>query len=329
MLKRLHILIVTLLIIPGCGPAFAGDAGTVILTPVSDDQVTLSGLHVQLHDVFSVSGDLEESGAALPAMTLLTFRKPGERRTLGRYHLDRALKEHGYSGNVTVKGEFPLIVESKSAIIPRSKLQSRIDAYLLRETGRPDGEIEWDFITDPEIGFFQGTTYEIKFSHRGMIRPGRLALQCELTNGGYNASVVLPVQLRLMGRILVASRDIQRGEKITGENTITERQSLDLRHSKYALSNLQEVTGLVARANIREGEVLTNTMLDRMNLVQSGENVRLVLQYGSVRIESVGKAIGRGGITEQIRVREQSSGKVLTGTIIGENLIEIQALRNL
>lgn len=58
-------------------------------------------------------------------------------------------------------------------------------------------------------------------------------------------------------------------------------------------------------------------------LVRALQPVRMVVNTDGLRLEAVGEAMQDGKVGQQIRVRNPSSNKVVTGTVVGANEVEV------
>ncbi|MGH9738523.1 MAG: flagella basal body P-ring formation protein FlgA [Candidatus Acidiferrales bacterium] len=58
-------------------------------------------------------------------------------------------------------------------------------------------------------------------------------------------------------------------------------------------------------------------------LVKSGDPVELVVRVGGMRIQGTGIPLERGRRGDEVRVRAAPSGKVLVGTVVGEQIVQV------
>lgn len=103
---------------------------------------------------------------------------------------------------------------------------------------------------------------------------------------------------------------------------------MELRPVSYALGQppeaLGEVVGRSTRRLIRAGETLRPEMLDPLILVRAGQPVEILLQGRGMRITAEATPLDAGMSGQKIRVRNQVTGKILTATVVGPRLVEIQ-----
>lgn len=82
-----------------------------------------------------------------------------------------------------------------------------------------------------------------------------------------------------------------------------------------AYSSLGQVLGLEARVALYPGRAIMPVQLGPPALVDRNQIVELVFSQGGLRIIAEGRALGRGGVGERIRVMNSASRTVLFGTV--------------
>lgn len=129
--------------------------------------------------------------------------------------------------------------------------------------------------------------------------------------------------MRLVGYlILVCAAFPAIAETVVATRTIRPQEILsfeDLRVDgatvEGAYDKIEEVVGLEARVALYPGRAVMRGQLGLPALVDRNQIVELVFQRGGLRIVAEGRALGRGGAGERIRVMNSSSRTVLFGTI--------------
>ncbi|MGH9757976.1 MAG: flagellar basal body P-ring formation chaperone FlgA, partial [Candidatus Acidiferrales bacterium] len=103
---------------------------------------------------------------------------------------------------------------------------------------------------------------------------------------------------------------------------------MEMRPVSYGLGQAPEtpadVVGRSTRRLIHAGETLRAGMLDPLILVRSGQPVEILLQGRGMRITAEATPLDAGMSGQKIRVRNQVTGKILTATVVGPRLVEIQ-----
>jgi len=279
---------------------------------------------VTIGDVFNVKSASQNAENQINALPLLQFRNPEQSQKIYEFHVTRLLKEADFN-DAKILVEFPIEVEAECTNVPMEEVTRLIDNYF---TNHSTAEITWSFTRDPELAIFPGSGYELSFNHSGEILPGRVALRTELQNGKYSSRTSIMVNVRMQRRVLVATEKLTRGMTLSDKNTRLQKTELDIYQARYAISN-ENLADIEVVRNVEPGEPVLTNMVQRVEVVQSGDDVRLYIDMGKLRVESLGQAIESGGVSEKIKVRESRSGNVVVGTIIDNQTIKILPQENL
>ncbi|MCF7802872.1 MAG: flagellar basal body P-ring formation chaperone FlgA [Candidatus Marinimicrobia bacterium] len=285
---------------------------------------------VLLGEVFSVSPVSSPLADQVKKITLIELRNPGNDQQIYEYQVIKQLKTHSLENHVKIDANFPITIESDARALSGADMKPFIDRYLQsRKDPGQERSVRWAYIREPQITVFPEGDFTVHFTRQGPIRPGRFALSGSVINGGYQKAFSLLLDIKITQHVFIAASDIPRGEMITDTNTLREPRSLGLRESQYAITSIEPEIGLQARRNIRKGDVVVSTMVRKRQVISSGQTVQVVLRHGNITVQSYGRAVDSGALTEQIRVKERQSGKIVTGTVINPSTIQIQTMQNL
>ena len=136
---------------------------------------------------------------------------------------------------------------------------------------------------------------------------------------------IRPVNVRLTWtqRAVIASRNINRGDRITAGNVITRPVKIT-RPGMYA-SSPAEVAGFTANRNIKQGEPVLLRDITSSRVVKRGRNVKIVARLGGVRVTADGVLLEDGQPGDWVKVRRADDRRVtLRARIINENTVEVQ-----
>ncbi len=121
-----------------------------------------------------------------------------------------------------------------------------------------------------------------------------------------------------MADVVVATRTIRPQEVLTEAHLRLDPATITGAHDR-----LDEVLGLEARVMIYPGRPVMRGALGRPALVDRNQLVELEFSRGGLRIIAEGRALGRGGAGERIRVMNISSRNVLFGTITPDGKVSV------
>jgi flagella basal body P-ring formation protein FlgA len=147
-------------------------------------------------------------------------------------------------------------------------------------------------------------------------------VSCASGNGW---SLYVPVELAVYRPVLVASRPLGRGESLgPGDLNLV---SLDVTriHGEY-LTQVDAALGLELRRPLaQESPLLADDLLQPL-LIRRGEAVNVSAAGSAVAVSMPGIALTDGRRGEQIRVRNQSSSRVVQGRVVAPGRVEITLL---
>lgn len=142
--------------------------------------------------------------------------------------------------------------------------------------------------------------------------------QCE---SGKVWSVHVPAQVTIYREIAVAGRDIVRGEVISHAHIGTNLVNISSIRQAF-LPEAEAVIGKEAKRNISKGEPFRSALLDAPTAVKRGELVTLESLAGSIKVSSAGTAMTDGRVGQKIRVRNNSSERIISGVVISQGLVQ-------
>ncbi|MDR0649496.1 MAG: flagellar basal body P-ring formation chaperone FlgA [Synergistaceae bacterium] len=129
------------------------------------------------------------------------------------------------------------------------------------------------------------------------------------------------IKLRWYQPVVYSESSLQRGARLTPPA---------LRHrigtagmSRPLLWDADQLTGAVLRRGVRAGDAIAQSDVRDALVVRSGASVKLVASVGGLGVEVMGIALQRGGRGDVIKVRNLSTRKILTGTVIDAGRVSI------
>ena len=147
-------------------------------------------------------------------------------------------------------------------------------------------------------------------------------------NGKLTRVFSLSVEVQLTKPVLVARSTIENGSTIKATDVTTERRPLD----RQQLQNLaRDAIGRKVRRTIAEGSIISSLDLARPTpkrrdvVIKNRDFVDIVARRKSLVVRVSGAmALQSGARGESIRVRNPSSGKVLTARVVSPGIVELR-----
>lgn len=140
-------------------------------------------------------------------------------------------------------------------------------------------------------------------------------------SGSQAWSVHVPAQVAIYREIPTALRDIARGEQINQAHIGTSLVNVSTIRQAF-LPDEEAIVGKEAKRNISMGEPFKAALLDAPTAVRRGEMVTLESAAGSFRVSSSGTAMADGRIGQTIRVRNNSSERIISGVVMSQGLVQ-------
>lgn len=140
-------------------------------------------------------------------------------------------------------------------------------------------------------------------------------------NGTQPWAVHVPAQVTIYREIPVAIRDIARGEVISQGHMTTSLVNVSSIRQEF-LPEAGAIFGKEAKRNISKGEPFKTAMLDAPTVVKRGEMVMLESQAGSIKVSSAGTAMVDGRVGQKIRVRNNSSERIISGIVVSQGIVQ-------
>ena len=133
----------------------------------------------------------------------------------------------------------------------------------------------------------------------------------------------LNVRLTWLQRVVIASHNIKKGDRISPNDLITREMKIT-RPGVYA-SSPNEITGFTADRNIKQGEPIILSNLTSSNVVKKGRPVKIVARYGAASASADGILLEDGRPGDWVKVRRVDDKRItLRARIINENLVEVR-----
>ena len=136
-------------------------------------------------------------------------------------------------------------------------------------------------------------------------------------------TVYVPVRISDLRPVLVLARAAARGEALSASLlSVQERDVAQLPFGYF--EDVEAVTGHELRRPLAAGAVLTPNDAEPPRLVRRGEAVTVIGRSGGIEIRAGGTALGDGARGERVRVRNDSSRRVVEGTVTALGTVEIR-----
>ena len=136
--------------------------------------------------------------------------------------------------------------------------------------------------------------------------------------GGWTVRV--PLQLQLFRSVLVTSRPLLRGDGLGAADVRSEERDVTRLGYGY-IENLRQVSGRTLTRSLAAGSVLSPGALGGRRMVRAGDRVEMVARLDGIEVRATGVAMGSGDNGARLRVRNESSGKVVDAMVSAPGVV--------
>jgi flagellar basal body P-ring formation protein FlgA len=144
-----------------------------------------------------------------------------------------------------------------------------------------------------------------------------VAVQCP-QEGGWTVRV--PLQVQLFRNALVTSRPLLRGDGVSAADVHVEERDVTRLGYGY-IENLEQVAGRSLARAVASGSVLSPGMLGGRRMVRAGDHVEMLARLDGIEVRADGVALGSGDNGARLRVRNESSGKVVDAMVSAPGVV--------
>lgn len=135
-------------------------------------------------------------------------------------------------------------------------------------------------------------------------------------------SLYVPVSISVTGDVLVATKSLARGTVLAESDLRIERRDISRLTSGY-FDTTDAALNMVLRRAVGAGSVLLPNMMEAPRMVQRGQTVVLLARSENFSIRMAGEALSDGAYGDLVRVRNNSSRRVVEGRVIAGGVVSV------
>lgn len=205
-----------------------------------------------------------------------------------------------------------------------AKIEDHIHTYLTSRYSEPSlrlkADVKWvpsSIKNDPSVEIVS-----VKYTGRNKIprgyEPFQVTIKDSLTGSRTDR---MQVFVAVEQYLPVASRRIQRGDSIDGENAHLAWFDVT-RGNQNWITSLESVEGQVAESIINAGNPFTLSNIGSMPVVFAGDTINLLYSPGGLQVQLTCVARQDGAVGERIRLYSQETGKIYLGEVINNSTVK-------
>lgn len=140
-------------------------------------------------------------------------------------------------------------------------------------------------------------------------------------NGRLYRTVSFTARIKVYDSVVVASHDLRIEIPVTAEDFHIAEVAIDGRN-EY-VKDVSEVVGLVPHRYIRGGSPVTKGYFQQPVVVNAGQRVNIIFNQNGIKVSAKGIIMTRARVGALVKVRNETSGKILTARVIDANTVEV------
>ncbi|SNZ08130.1 flagella basal body P-ring formation protein FlgA [Persephonella hydrogeniphila] len=265
-----------------------------------------------LSDISVINTDNERFLTFLSGITVIEGLKAGEEKELRKNQILKILKNNYVNpDSVVIKGE-KVKIKRKEIILSPEIIKEKITEYLKRY---PDIQIE-----DIRVSLKTeklNKPFTLKIEERSKSNRYIYLSVYILQNGKKIRKLNATVKYQKVADVIVAKKDLLRGELITEDDI--ELKKLPVKNNYITDPDL--VIGAKVRTLIKKGSPLKLTMIEPDYPVKRKSYVKVIYDRNGIKIEITGIALENGQKGQVIKVKNSSTGKILSCKVIGKDTV--------
>lgn len=301
-------------------PARAEDAGPEggLSVELKSKVARPAGTELTLSQIATVEGQGQDRAEQL---TLGRVPGPGRQRAVSRLTVQRALELGGFErSDFAIEGASQVRVTGEGVPLERQDVRAAVERALERIA--PEAEVEIERVQIPRGIQLPAGGHDLRVAESfdaPRQGPNRIPLEIDGPSGVRRVGVY--VRLSIAGPLVVAAREVRRGQRVTADDVRLERREYPA--GRELFHDTEQVVGLVARSTLRVGDPLRGTALGPNDAVVSGQMVEAVYNRRGVQLVLRTKARGGGGVGSIIPVTGQDGASILQARVVGHGRVRV------
>ncbi|KTC75599.1 flagellar basal body P-ring biosynthesis protein FlgA [Legionella birminghamensis] len=135
-------------------------------------------------------------------------------------------------------------------------------------------------------------------------------------------TLYVPVKITILKEVLVSTHALSKGDVLTNKDLRLQKQNINYLSTDY-LDNMDQAVGLVIKKNLREGQLINHSQLQKPCLVHKGEQIVIQAVNGNIKIAMAAVALADGALNETIKVRNLTSKRIVDAQVVDVRKVEV------
>jgi len=132
----------------------------------------------------------------------------------------------------------------------------------------------------------------------------------------------VPAQVKLFRDVVVVTRPLKRTGIIGFEDVALRERDISQINQGYLTSVDQAIGQKLTRPMVTD-QVITLVHLEQAEVIRKGDQVVISASSGALTVKMPGEALSNGGMSEQIRVKNLNSNRVIKAQVTAPGQVEV------
>ena len=135
-------------------------------------------------------------------------------------------------------------------------------------------------------------------------------------------TMYVPVKIKIYQPVVIINTPMSKDEVITAANISVKNTDIINLHNGF-FTDPDMVIGHVMRLSTKAGSIVTPRLIAKYKLVKRGDRVNIALEDPELTISMQGESLEDGGLGDNIKVRNNSSKKIIEATIVAPGKVQV------
>jgi flagella basal body P-ring formation protein FlgA len=135
-------------------------------------------------------------------------------------------------------------------------------------------------------------------------------------------TVFVPAQVRLFREVVTTTRPLKRSAIINPEDVTLRERDISQINQGYLTSVDQAIGQKLVRPMVSD-QVFTLVHMEQAEVVRKGDQVVISARSGTLNVRMPGEALSNGGMSEQIKVKNLNSQRVIKARVTAPGQVEV------
>ncbi|EJM72670.1 flagellar basal body P-ring formation chaperone FlgA [Pseudomonas sp. GM55] len=144
-------------------------------------------------------------------------------------------------------------------------------------------------------------------------------VRCE---GAAPWTVFVPAQVRLFRDVVTTARPLRRAAIVEPGDVVLRERDISLISQGYLTSLDQAIGQRLTRPTVAD-QVITLVHIEQAEVIRKGDQVVITARSGTLSVRMPGEALSNGSLSEQIRVKNLNSQRVIKAQVMAPGQVEV------